>query len=216
MRIISLLVAFCFSLNVMASTGTIQELERHMDEYQYALSVEWDQQDQAFYDAQTKAFFEKLGKLIKEDGLSQEEILKMVELKSKNKAALEALKLKVSVLAKGATAEELANIVKESAKDLYSEGASWNGEVVFSVALGIVLVGVLAYSIWWSATHECVAYENQYVCVQQDNCYYSGGSIHDGYHYDVWGNWVRPGYTCYGPSRTVCGYQDVCTEYAKK
>lgn len=216
MRIVSLIVAFCFSLNVMASTGTIQELEKHMDDYQYALSVEWDQQDQAFYEAQTKEFFGKMAKLIKEDGLSQEQVLKLVELKTKNKAALEALKLKVSLLAKDASAEELANIVKESAKDLYSQGASWNGEVVFSVAIGIVLVGVLAYSVWWSATHECVKYENQYVCNTYSNCYYSGGSTAGGYSYDVWGNWVQPGYTCYGPARTTCGYADVCTEYAKK
>lgn len=216
MRIISLLVAFCFSLNVMASTGTIEELERHMDEYQYALSVEWDQQDQAFYETQTKIFFAKMGDLIKEGGLTQPEIMKMVEAKSKNKQAIEALKLKLSVLSKGATPEELANIVRESAKDMYAEGASWNGEVVFSVALGIVLVGILAYSIWWNASHECVAYENQYVCVENSNCYYTGGSVHGGYSYDVWGNWVQPGYTCYGPARTVCGYQDVCTEYAKK
>lgn len=216
MRIISFLVAFCFSLNVMASTGTIQELERHMDDYQYALSVEWDQKDQAFYEAQTKAFFEKMGKLIKEDGLSKSEILRLVEAKTKNKEALEALKLKLSVLSKGASVEELANIVKEYSQDLYSQGASWNGQVVFSVVIGLVIVGAIAYAIWWDASHECVAWENQYVCYQEDNCYYSGGSTSGGYSYDVWGNWVAPGYTCYGPPRTYCGYSDVCTEYAKK
>ena len=215
MRFVSLLVAFCFSLNVMASTGTVQELERHMDDYQYALSVEWDQKDQAFYDAQTKNFFEKMSKLVAA-GLTQEEVLKMVEAKTKNKVALEALKLNISLLSKNATAEELAEMVKQSSKDLYSEGASWNGEVVFSVVIGLVVIGALAYSIWWSATHECVAYENQYVCTQQSDCYYSGGDTSGGYHYDVWGNWVQPGYTCYGMPRSVCGYQNVCTEYAKK
>lgn len=215
MRFVSLLVAFCFSLNVMASTGTVQELERHMDDYQYALSVEWDQKDQAFYDAQTKNFFEKMSKLVAA-GLTQDEVLKMVEAKTKNKVALEALKLKISLLSKNATAEELAAIVKESSRDLYSEGASWNGEVVFSVVIGLVVIGALAYSIWWSATHECVAYENQYVCTQQSDCYYTGGSVSGGYSYDMWGNYVQAGYTCYGAPRTVCGYQDVCTEYAKK
>ena len=216
MRIISFLVAFCFSLNVMASTGTIQELERHMDDYQYALSVEWDQEDQAFYEAQTKAFFEKMGKLINENGLTQDQILKLVETKTKNKQAIEALKLKLSVLAKGASVEELAQIVKEYSKDLYSQGASWNGHVVFSVVIGLVVVGALAYSIWWDASHECVAWENQYTCYEESNCYYTGGSTSGGYSYDTWGNWVSPGYTCYGPPRTYCGYSDVCTEYAKK
>ena len=107
-------------------------------------------------------------------------------------------------------------VVKESAEDLYAKGASWNGEVIIGVGLGIVLVGALVYSIWWSATHEYVAYENQYVCNTYNNCYYSGGSVSGGYSYDVWGNWVQPGYTCYGPATTTCGYQDVCTQYAKK
>lgn len=216
MRIISLLVAFCFSLNVMASTGTIQELERHMDDLHYSLSVEWDQEDQVFYEAKTKAFFEKVGSLISEQGLSKDDILKLVEAKARNKASLEALKLKVSMLPKNTSPEELAAIVKEAAKEMYSEGASWNGHVIFSVALGVVLLGALVYGIWWSATHECVAYENQYVCSEvNDNCYYTGGPI-GGYRYDVWGNWVQEGYTCYGPPRVVCGYTDVCVEYTKK
>lgn len=52
MKLTALLLTFCFSLNVMASTGTVQELERHLDEYQYALTVEWDQKDQSFYQTQ--------------------------------------------------------------------------------------------------------------------------------------------------------------------
>ncbi len=215
MRFVSILVALVFSLNVMASTGTVQELERHMDEYQYALSVEWDQKNQAFYEAQTKIFFEKMGKLVAE-GLTQEEVLKMVEAKTKNKVAIDALKLKISLLSKNATAEELAQIVKESSKDLYAEGASWNGEVIFSVVIGLVVIGALAYSIWFSVTHECVAYEEQYVCTQQSDCFYGGGPIGGGYSYDNWGNYVQSGYTCYGPPRSVCRYQNVCTEYAKK
>jgi hypothetical protein len=216
MRFVSLLVAFCFSLNVMASTGTVQELERSMDDFHYALSVEWDQKDQAFYEAQTKIFFEKMNDLIVNGGLTQDEILKLVESKSKNKAAIEALKLKLSLLPKNLSTTELADIVKQNAKDFYAEGASWNGYVVYSVVLGVVIIGAIAYSIWWSATHECVAYENQYVCTQQSNCYYTGGSTAGGYSYDMYGNWVSPGYTCYGPSYTTCGYQDVCTQYAKK
>ena len=208
MRFVSLLVAFCFSLNVMASTGTIQELERAMDDYTYALSVEWDQKDQAFYEAQTKAFFDKMSKMISEDGLSKEEVMKLIELKTKNKASLEALKLKLSVLAKGASTEELVKIVKDASKDLYDQGASWNGSVIIPVAIGIVVVGALAYSIWWSATHECVAYSNQYVCNTYNDCHYYGGGYYSGYY--------GGGYACYGGSYTTCGYVDVCTQYAKK
>lgn len=213
MRIISLLIAFCFSLNVMASTGTIQELEKHLDDYQYALTVDWDQKDEAFYNAKTKDFFEKIGKLIKEDGLSQEQVMKLVETKMNNKEALNALKLKLNVLSKGASQEELANIVKESAKDLYAKGASWNGEVVIGVAVLAVFVGLIAYSVWWDANHECVAWEEQYVCNTYNNCYYSGG-YYGGSYYG--GGYYGNGGYCYGPATTYCGYTDVCTEYQRK
>src|SRR5665648_142236 len=99
MRIISLFVAFCFSVNVMASTGTVQQLERYIDDYQFALSVEWDQKDQAFYETQTADFFTNLEKLIKEEGLTQQQIMALVETKVGNKKIIEALKLKLTLLA---------------------------------------------------------------------------------------------------------------------
>lgn len=211
MRIVSLLVAFCFSLNVMASTGTVAELERAMDDYHYNLSVEWDQKDQKFYDAQTKAFFAKLEKLIKEDGMSQSEIMNLVEKKANNKAVVDALKLKLTLLSKGASAEEMAAIVRESAKDMYSQGASWNGSVVVPVVIGLLVAAVIGYSIWWDATHECVAWESQYVCNTYNDCYYGGG-----YYDPYYGGGYYGGSYCYGSSYTTCGYADVCVEYAKK
>lgn len=213
MRIVSLLIAFCFSMNVMASTGTIQELEKHLDDYHYALSVEWDQKDQAFYDAQTKTFFANIEKLIKEDGLSQDQIMKLAETKTQNKEALNALKLKLAVLSKGASADELMAIVKDASKDFYAKGASWNGDVVITTVIVAVIVGAIAYSVWWNASHECVQTQTQYVCDTYNNCYYSGG-YYGGSYYG--GGYYGSGSYCYGPATTYCGYRDVCTQYAKK
>lgn len=211
MRIVSLLVALCFSVNVMASTGTVQELERYLDDYHYSLSVEWDQKDQAFYDIKTKEFFGKLEKLIKEDGLSQDQIMTLVEKKTNNKAVVDALKLKLSLLSPGSSAEEMAAMVKESTKDMYAQGASWNGSVIIPVAVGLLVAAVVGYAIWWDATHECVAYETQYVCNTYNNCHYYGGG-YDPYY----GGGYYGGTYCHGGSYTTCGYTDVCTEYAKK
>jgi hypothetical protein len=44
-------VAFCFSFNVLASTGTVHELERVVDDYHNSPSVDWDQKDPALYEA---------------------------------------------------------------------------------------------------------------------------------------------------------------------
>lgn len=211
MRFIALLVAFCFSLNVMASTGTVQELERALDDYHYALSVEWDQQDQSFYDAKTKEFFSKMESLIKNDGLTQDQVLTLVSKKVNNPKVVEALKLKAALMSKANSAEELAKMVKESTGDMYSQGASWNGQVIVPVVIGLLVVGVIAYSVWWSATHECVAYEQQYVCNTYNNCSYYGG-----YYDPYYGGGYYGGTYCYGGTYTTCGYENVCTEYAKK
>ena len=98
MRIVSLLVAMCFTLNVMASTGSLQEFERILDDYHYDLSVEWDQKDSDFYETKTKVFFKNLQRLIEEEGLSQEEINSIISRKVSNKKIIEALKLKMSLM----------------------------------------------------------------------------------------------------------------------
>jgi hypothetical protein len=210
MRIISLLVAFCFSLNVMASTGTVQELERVLDDYHYSLSVEWDQRDQQFYDSKTKDFFGKLEKLITTEGLSKDQMMNLVEKKVNNKNVVEALKLKMSLLAKGASAEDLARMIQDSTKEMYATGASWNGEVVRTVAIVLLVAAIIGYSVWWDSNHECVAYENQYVCNTYNNCTYTGG------YYDPYYGGYSGGSTCFGGPYTTCGYADVCTQYEKK
>lgn len=198
MKIVSLLIAICFSLNVMAASGTIQELERHMDEYQYALTVDWDQKDEAFYNQQTKVFFEKMEGLIKA-GLTQKDLQLLISKRVNNSKTLEALKLKVSLLSKDASADELVKVVKDATKDMYSQGASWNGYTVVPVIVGGLILAALVYSFWWEENHECVAYENQYVCNTYNTC---NGQVYNS--------------SCVNFPQTVCGYQDVCTEYAEK
>lgn len=212
MRFLSLLVAFCFTFNVLASTGTVQELERVLDDYQYSLSVEWDQKDQKFYDVKTKEFFSKLEQLIKEEGLSQEQIMTLVNKKANNKALVEALKLKLSLMGKNISNEDLIKLINESTKDMYSRGASWNGQIIIPVAIGLLIAAVVGYALWWDANHVCVAWENQYVCNTYNNCPSSAGGYYDPYNGGYYG-----GHYCYGPLyTTTCGYQDVCTQYEKK
>lgn len=213
MRIVSLFLALCFSLNVMASTGTIQQLEKSLNEYQYSLSVEWDQKDQAFYDARTQEFFGKIEKLIKEDGLTKEEILAFASLKAKNKELIDALKLKLSLLDKNVSAEELSRVVAEVTNDLYSKGASWNGEILFPVIGIIIVVAVLGYSYWWDANHECVKTESVYTCNTYDSCTgMSVGGLRNPYHAGP----IMPNPSCIGFPITHCGWGEACTEYVKK
>ncbi|MFL5784522.1 MAG: hypothetical protein ACJ76H_07940 [Bacteriovoracaceae bacterium] len=191
-KLFSLILVLCFSVNVMAASTS--GLERAMDDYQYALTVEWDQKDQAVYQAKTDAFFAEMAKMIADEGLTKEQILSVAEKKMQNKAQLEALKLKLQLAGKASNSQELAGILQSSVKDMYSRGASWNGDVLPMVGIGLLVAAVIGYAVWFSATHECVAYEDRWECNTNNYC--------DDYGY------------CSGTES--CGWEPYCTQYVKK
>ena len=193
MKLTALLLTFCFSINVMASTGTVQELERHLDEYQYALTVEWDQKDQSFYRAQTKIFFDQISHAINEQGLGKEEILSLIESKKTDKVAVEALKLKLNLMGKVGSSAELISVLQDNASDFYMRGASWTGNYELW-GYGLALVAVLGYIIWFGQNHECVAWSEKWEC--------SSTSSTDDYGTVT--------------TDTDCGWVDYCTEYERK
>jgi hypothetical protein len=191
MKLISLLIALCFSLNVLASSGTIEAFDKAVNDYQYSLNVEWDQNDEAFLNLKTAQFGEEVKKLM-ENGLSQTEILSYLETKIQNKEALEAVKLKIALFNKSMSQEELLKTVKESTKDFYARGASWNGSTFFGTAIAALLIYGLVASIHFELTHECVRSELRYSC------------------------WDSGCYNQYTFCHTTCGYVDTCVEYKEK
>lgn len=195
MKLISLLVAICFTMNVFASTGTIQQFERALDEYHYALSVEWDQKDIKFQEQKTDEFFKEMQNLMSAGGLTPEEITSVLEKKMNNKAAVEAMKLKLSLMGGIRSPEEFSKIVRESSSEFYNRGASWNGRVIIPVAVVFVIVAAVGFAVWWSGTHECSGYETQTKCSTQTTCH---GTV--------------PNVSC--RDEQVCFDSDVCTGYA--
>lgn len=176
MKLLSILLSLCLTFNVLAASGTISEFERSLDEYQYALTVEWDQKDQVVYERETKAFFKKMNSMMATQGLTEAEILKVLEGKMHDKKALEAIKLKLSLLDKAKTESELAAVLKENADAIYSKGASWNGDVTYYI-IGAVAVLAIGYAIWFYSTHECNSYNTSYTCSDTSvaygtQCYY--------------------------------------------
>lgn len=160
MKFISLLLCLCLSVNVIASTG-VQSLERSLDEYHYALTVEWDQKDKNFYAAETDKFFAAVGA----SGLSKEEILKFIETKVKDKTVLDSLKLRAELLSKNVhSSQELAELLRLNTSGYYARGASWVGDEVFLVGLLVVVGAMLAYAIWWNVKYKCVASESYRDC----------------------------------------------------
>lgn len=203
MKVLSLLLSLMISFNVLAGSGTISSLENHFDEYNYIMTVEWDQKDQKFYESQTQKFISNLADLIKEEGLTQEEIFLFAETKMKDAKALAALKLKFSLLDKNLGPEELAKSLREVSQDFYTRGASWNGGVATIVPVALIVL-VIGYAVWFGITHECIEYKQEYSCTENSTCnWYSTDS--NGMSY------------CESTSTNRdCGYHDVCSKYEKK
>lgn len=184
MKFLSLVLTFCISFNVMASTGRIQELEKSLDEYQYAMTVEWDQKDKAFQEKETQKFIEKLSAL----GLTEKEVMSFAELKFKNAKAIDTLRTRLSLMGEMNSSKEMALALQEASKDLYGQGAAWNGDAT-EVLLWVGVAVIIGYAVWFSATHECVSWREEWRCDTTD--------------YDT-------------HSSTTCGWHDVCTQYVKK
>jgi hypothetical protein len=192
MKIIALFLCFCLSLNVLASTSTL-ELERSMDEYQFALAVEWDQHDQEFYQNQTELFMKKIGTLIKDHGLTKEELLLIAQKKVQDKEVLEAIQAKMTLLGAASGPQELSTMAQEISRSLYKKGASWNGGVSTTVLAGLLLVALVGYAIWFDANYDCVAWTEEWRCETKN--------------YDT---------SASSRSVTTCGWREVCAQYEKK
>jgi hypothetical protein len=210
-KIISFVLLFCLSLNVMAGTVGSQKLERQLDDYKFAMTVEWDQKDQKFKDAKTKEFYAALEKIVREDGLTQMEIMALMEKRLVNHTALEVLRLKLALLGNSNSPEGLAKALEASSKDMYSQGASWNGEILLPLAIGVIVIAVIAYKWWWDKNHVCVQWSEAYECTNSTtddrNC--TSHTDSDGQSYETCDTYWNEEDT------ETCGLMDHCDEYQK-
>lgn len=154
MKLVALLLSLCLTMNVFASSGLSSQVQRTMDDYQYAMTVEWDQQDRSFAEAQTRRLFQEFSALFAQ-GMTSEELLKIVEARIKNPALIQELRLKAQTLPIGSQ-EELIQALADTSASFYSEGASWNGTAVaFYGGVAVLFIGYFAYVTWFNSTYEC-------------------------------------------------------------
>lgn len=181
MRILSALIAFCFTMNVFASTGALKELESALDEYQYSMTVEWDQKDEAFKARQIDALTSQVDKLFKK-GLAVQDVNLLVEKRFQNSKVAEAVKMKLSLLGNKVTPANVAQVLKDNSIELYQQGASWNGEAPFFISVGVSIVAIIAilvaYNNWKDNNYVCAEYAIADYCTD----YYDCGDY--GCHYD--------------------------------
>ena len=110
---IKLLVSMFLALSVFSASASTPALKQSIDELNYALTVEWDQQDEAFLKSSIANFQADL----KAQGISNEELLSIVARQNKM------------------SEEEVLKLIKATAN--YKQGASWNGIVYVLGGIGL-------------------------------------------------------------------------------
>ena len=182
-------------MNSFASVGVADDFARVIDNYQYSLTVDWDQKDQAQHKKITDQFYQDLDLLTKGDGLKMQEIEEVLAAKVKNTKSLESVSAKIALMGKNASREELLRFLDAEVKNMYSVGSSWNGETTVTIGVGVLLIALLAYSFWFSANHTCVEQaREEWSCTTE--------RYQDPYSL----RWID------GQS---CSYQPVCTKYER-
>ena len=154
MKILSLLLALTFSFSALANSVGKIAFENAMDEYHYAIAVDWDQKDQEFYDKATTEFHQEISKIYKSGELSRNDLLTILSDRIKDKKLRDSLILKFSLLENASSAEEVTKLIKDFSKTMYSQGASWNGEAILSITVYSVIFGGLIFLFAMAAANE--------------------------------------------------------------
>ncbi|MFA5583571.1 MAG: hypothetical protein WDA09_05085 [Bacteriovoracaceae bacterium] len=186
-KMMSIMLVFAV-FTVSAQATTQNGLKAAFDELNYALTVEWDQQDKNFYIEQMKSFKSKVNEL-QAQGLSNKELIEFAKSEVKNKKLAADLDTAFSMISLNRmTSEQASEYLVDLVKKGYSTGASWSSDagVWIGVGLLLVIVGVAVAagggggSSSGGGTYYCTdTYVCDYVC--QYDYYYGQVCFNDCY-----------------------------------
>jgi hypothetical protein len=187
-----LALALCFVVtSVHASALSQNNLKTAFDDLSYSLSVEWDQKDKAFYNAEMKKFQDQVATL-QANGMSNQELVEFTKSQLKDEKMAKDLEVAFNMISLNKlSASDARKLVLDTVGKSYSRGASWNGAGTVIVAAAVVLILVVALAASSGGNVNVNTNTYQPYCYDQYNCYD---------YYDSWG------YYWY----TDCFYQTYC------
>lgn len=212
MKLITWFLILCFTTQAFA--GTVREdLTVALNDYEFDMVVEWDQKDKAKAEAFNTNFSQSLEKLFKR-GLTQTELLSVVEQRVTNKERFQTIKMKAALLQNSLTdPKSVTDLLQKELSEMGQRGASWNGEVQMYVLaiVPLILIGALIiYQMSWNQSHRCAEASREMFCetVCDDWSYSESANC------DSWGQNCSGGEYCVS-SHEECGLQEVCQEWEK-
>ncbi len=147
-RLITLMMVLAIT-TTSAFANTNSGIKTAFDELNYSLTVEWDQKDKAFYDKKMASFKAKLA----ESKLTNSEMIAFVKSEVKDAKIARDMETALNMIQlQKMSRSEAANYMTETMKKSYSVGASWNGDAVLYIGLGVLLVVVALAVVAGGAT----------------------------------------------------------------
>lgn len=140
-RICTLFMAFAFVTTATAGTIGQDSVREAINEFNYSVKVEWDQQDRDFYQAQVKKLESQIAGF-RAAGMSNAEIVKAaVSNVQDQKLASELIAALNVVQSSDLSAEDAQKMIFEAVRSNGNQGANWTGGTTLIV--GVVLVGLI-------------------------------------------------------------------------
>ncbi len=190
-KLVTLMIAVSL-FTVQAQAATQSGLKAAFDELNYSLSVEWNQTDKAFYEAQVQKFVGVVRDM-KAKGLSNEDMMAFAKNEIKDGNAAKSIETAFNMInINKMDAQEASNYMMETMKKTYSRGASFEGEVLMYLGIGVLVVALaVAASV---GTTSGGSYGGGY-----------GGGCYESYVCDTscYSDWYY-GYTCYDDCYYAC------------
>lgn len=145
-KIIAFLLA-CSIFSASAMPSTTQGLKAAFDEFNYSVTVEWDQKDPSFLEAKKLELMQTISGL-EAEGMTRSELIAFAksQLKDANliknlDSVLEAISLNKM------TSEEANNFMIRSIENSQAQGANWNGVIILTPVGLLILVLLIAVVI---------------------------------------------------------------------
>ncbi len=134
------LIALCL-LTVQSFAGTNNGLKTAFDDLNYSLSVEWDQTDRAFYNAQ----MDKFAMALRTANVSNQELVEFTVSQVKNEKIARDLRTALTMVQINKMDQKDAQkYVVDVMNNSYARGASWNGGAVIGGAILVVIIVAVA------------------------------------------------------------------------
>lgn len=156
-KVIILFLAVSVLVMGSAQAGIVNGLQSAFDEYYYALTVQWDQNDLAAKKTIDDTLLSRLNEL-KDQGMSKEDVLEFLESRPQSREFADNLRSRLALADLNSMSKaEVLGLFSEAAGQTYQRGVNWlgmnDGLTVVFVAIGVTAFAVLG--LWATGVIGC-------------------------------------------------------------